>query len=97
LKQYGCTEANDLQVRDGTRYLMRLFHADGDSWLAHTDNRLSAAASNYEQRRPLQDDAQGLDRDARHAPPNAESDRAAYIRSGGQALADGAPISRFDL
>ncbi len=46
LKQYGCTEANDLQVRDGTRYLMRLFHADGDSWLAHTENRLSAAASN---------------------------------------------------
>jgi hypothetical protein len=25
LKQYGCTEENDVQVRDGTRYLLKLY------------------------------------------------------------------------
>jgi hypothetical protein len=45
LKQYGCTEENDVQVRDGTRYLLKLFHAAGDSWLAHRETRLSAAAT----------------------------------------------------
>ena len=34
-RQYGCTEENDLQVRDGTRYLLRLYHAAGDSWIAY--------------------------------------------------------------
>ena len=36
-RQYGCTEQNDLQVRDGTRYLLKLFHAAGDSWIAHRE------------------------------------------------------------
>lgn len=44
LKQYGCTEENDVQVRDGTRYLLNLYHTAGDSWLAHRETRLSAAA-----------------------------------------------------
>jgi hypothetical protein len=34
-RQYGCTEKNDRQVRDGTRYLLRLYHASGDSWIAY--------------------------------------------------------------
>lgn len=34
-RQYGCTEKNDRQVRDGTRYLLRLYHAAGDSWIAY--------------------------------------------------------------
>jgi hypothetical protein len=29
----------------GTRYLLKLFHAAGDSWLAHRETRLSAAAT----------------------------------------------------
>ncbi len=37
LRQIGCTEENDLQVRDGTRYLMSLYHAAGDSWMAIPD------------------------------------------------------------
>jgi hypothetical protein len=37
LRQYGCTEENDLQVRDGTRYLLRLFHSLGDSWMAYRE------------------------------------------------------------
>lgn len=45
LKQYGCTEENDAQVRDGSRYLMRLFHDSGDSWLAYRETRLSASAT----------------------------------------------------
>jgi hypothetical protein len=37
LRQYGCTAENDLQVRDGTRYMLGLFHAAGDSWLGHLE------------------------------------------------------------
>ncbi len=33
LRQYGCTAGNDMQVRDGTRYLLRSFHDDGDRWI----------------------------------------------------------------
>lgn len=36
-RQYGCGENDDLQVRDGTRYLLRLFHAAGDHWMAHRE------------------------------------------------------------
>jgi hypothetical protein len=37
LRQYGCTEENDLQVRDGTRFLLDIFH-DGDaSWMAYRE------------------------------------------------------------
>ena len=37
-RQYGCTERNDLQVRDGTRYLLGLFHAAGNRWMAHRES-----------------------------------------------------------
>jgi hypothetical protein len=33
LRQYGCTPENDLQVRDGTRYLLKIFHRGNDSWM----------------------------------------------------------------
>jgi hypothetical protein len=36
-RQYGCTEQNDLQLRDGTRYLLKLFHTAGDRWMAHRE------------------------------------------------------------
>jgi hypothetical protein len=26
LRQYGCTEENDAQVRDGSRYMLKVFH-----------------------------------------------------------------------
>ncbi|MGW8205688.1 MAG: hypothetical protein ACWGMY_01865 [Hyphomicrobiaceae bacterium] len=32
LRQYGCTAENDVQVRDGTRYLLKVFHVGNDSW-----------------------------------------------------------------
>jgi hypothetical protein len=37
LRQYGCTPENDLQVRDGTRYLLDIFHDGGDRWMAYRE------------------------------------------------------------
>ncbi|MDI3329760.1 MAG: hypothetical protein QJR09_03350 [Micrococcus sp.] len=37
LRQYGCTAENDRQVRDGTRYLLNVFHAGGDRWMAYRE------------------------------------------------------------
>ncbi|MBS9405039.1 hypothetical protein KG088_15550 [Halomonas sp. TRM85114] len=37
LRQYGCTPENDVQVRDGTRYLLDVFHAGDDSWMAYRE------------------------------------------------------------
>jgi len=36
-RQYGCGEANDLQLRDGARYILKLFHAAGDSFMARRE------------------------------------------------------------
>ncbi len=36
-RQYGCTEENDLQVRDGTRYLLRLYREAGESWINYRE------------------------------------------------------------
>ena len=33
LRQYGCTAENDIQVRDGTRYLLKAFHDGNDRWM----------------------------------------------------------------
>jgi hypothetical protein len=37
LRQYGCTEENDIQVRDGTRYLLDVWHEGGESWMAYRE------------------------------------------------------------
>lgn len=37
LRQYGCTEGNDLQVRDGTRFLLQVFHDGGDRWMSYRE------------------------------------------------------------
>jgi hypothetical protein len=37
LRQYGCTAENDLQVRDGTRYLLQVFHDGGDQWMTYRE------------------------------------------------------------
>jgi hypothetical protein len=37
LRQYGCTEGNDLQVRDGTRYLLKVFHDNKDRWMNYRE------------------------------------------------------------
>jgi hypothetical protein len=33
LRQYGCSAENDMQVRDGTRYLLKAFHDSNDRWM----------------------------------------------------------------
>jgi len=47
-RQYGCTEQNDLQVRDGTRYLLKLFHSAGDHWMAYRERYEPAKTSDYD-------------------------------------------------
>jgi len=47
-RQYGCTEQTDLQVRDGTRYLLKLFHASGDHWMSYRGPHEAAQASEYD-------------------------------------------------
>lgn len=49
LRQYGCTPENDRQVRDGTRYLLKLFHDLGDSWMAYREpGETDADVGNYD-------------------------------------------------
>ena len=49
LRQYGCTPENDRQVRDGTRYLLDLFHDLGDSWMAYREpGETDADVENYD-------------------------------------------------
>ena len=36
-RQYGCSEHDDLQTRDGSRYLLKLFKAAGNLWMAHRE------------------------------------------------------------
>ena len=37
LKIYGCTEENDIQVRDGVRYIMSLYKNAGNSFMNHRE------------------------------------------------------------
>lgn len=39
LRQYGCTPENDVQVRDGTRYLLNDFHKRDDKWMNYHEER----------------------------------------------------------
>ena len=48
LRQYGCTERNDLQVRDGTRYLLKLFHSAEDHWMAYREPGEPAQIDDYD-------------------------------------------------
>jgi hypothetical protein len=38
LRQYGCTPEHDVQVRDGTRLLLKLFHDTDDRWIIDDEN-----------------------------------------------------------
>lgn len=39
LRQYGCLPENDMQVRDGTRYLLMDFHNSNDRWMNYHEER----------------------------------------------------------
>lgn len=47
-RQYGCTEQTDLQVRDGTRYLLKLFHASDDHWMSYRGPHEPAQVGEYD-------------------------------------------------
>ena len=48
LRQYGCDATNDVQVRDGTRYLMGLYRKAGKSWIAHRESYEEGDVEPYE-------------------------------------------------
>ena len=48
LRQYGCTAENDVQVRDGTRYLLKAFHDSKDRWMNYRpDGEADANIDDY--------------------------------------------------
>lgn len=48
-RQYGCTEDNDRQVRDGARYLLDAYEKAGRSWIKHRESyEKKAPPSSYE-------------------------------------------------
>jgi len=48
LRQYGCTAENDVQVRDGTRFLLKIFHDGDDSWMDYRqDGETDANIDDY--------------------------------------------------
>jgi hypothetical protein len=48
LRQYGCTPENDVQVRDGTRYLLRIFSEGEDRWMDYRkDGETDANMDDY--------------------------------------------------
>ncbi|MEE2755377.1 MAG: hypothetical protein VYA30_01895 [Myxococcota bacterium] len=48
LRQYGCTEDNDAQLRHGSRYLLHLYRRAGGKWLKHREPYEGAEISDYD-------------------------------------------------
>jgi hypothetical protein len=46
-RQYGCTERNDLQLRGGTHYLLKLLHNAGIPWIACREPNEALNRSDY--------------------------------------------------
>ncbi len=47
-RQYGCSEENDRQLRDGSRHLLRLYAAAGNRWMAHRESYEIAQSNPYD-------------------------------------------------
>ena len=47
LRQYGCTEENDVQVRHGSRYLLNLYKESGHSWMKRRESFDRKKISDY--------------------------------------------------
>ena len=47
-RQYGCTEANDRQLRDGSRHLLRLYATAGRRWMAHRESYETMESNAYD-------------------------------------------------
>jgi hypothetical protein len=48
IRQYGCTETNDRQVRDGTRHLMKLYQAADQKWMNHRESYETKESNPYD-------------------------------------------------
>jgi len=48
LRQYGCTEETDFQLRHGSRYLLSLYRTAGGSWMAHREPYEGVDISDYD-------------------------------------------------
>jgi hypothetical protein len=46
-REYGCTEQNDRQLRDGTRYMLKLFHSAHERWLSYREPNERADTGSY--------------------------------------------------
>ena len=86
LRQYGGTEETDLQVRDGTRYLLRLFHSAGDRWMAH---RESYETPRIESLRPR---PQGLDGNRGRENSRDRTRERRHLRGGVSSFARAHPL-----
>jgi hypothetical protein len=47
LRQYGCTPDNDVQVRDGTRLLLKVFHENGNRWMTDRAEGIKGDIADY--------------------------------------------------
>ena len=48
LRQYGCKPESDVQVRDGTRFLLKVFHDGGNKWISNpTDDKGQSEVADY--------------------------------------------------
>jgi hypothetical protein len=47
LRQYGCTAEDDVQVRDGTRLLLKVFHDGGDRWMNKQPDGVTGNVADY--------------------------------------------------
>jgi hypothetical protein len=71
LRQYGCTPETDVQVRDGTRTLLKAFHDSNDKWLSYRGEGESGVdLEDYDRIHHPWTAALGL-RDRRPQPPRA--------------------------
>ncbi len=71
LRQYGCTPETDVQVRDGTRYLLKAFHDSNDNWMRYRgDDEKGVDLSDYDRIHHPWTAALGL-RDRYPEPPRA--------------------------
>lgn len=49
LRQYGCTPENDVQVRDGSRFMLKIFHDNKDRWMNYRqDGETDAELDDYD-------------------------------------------------
>lgn len=80
LRQYGCDETNDRQLRHGSRYLLSLFRRAGNSWIRHRESYEEAEITTYDALHKPWTAISGLKRRS-FEPIDASSYGAAFYRA----------------